>query len=296
MSRILDLAQLRSFLLIAEGRSFAEAAELVGRSPSAVSLHIQKLEEAVGASILRRNARGVEPTLAGERLLGYARRLLALNDETLAAFRPSPRRSLRIGVTQDIAESVLPALLRRFAGEHPEAELILRIDRSLAVIEAVQAGGLDVAVALHRDTPDNLGTVAEEPMLWIGSADWRDRMLDAGGLDAGGSDGGRPAVPLALFEPPCSFRTAALDALSASGLPHRIAVTSPSLAGLRAAAEAGVGLTVRTRHSLTGPLLCDVGRALSLPPLPTAAFCLYARRDEAWPARDDFLELCRRLG
>ncbi|MFP5514247.1 MAG: LysR substrate-binding domain-containing protein [Alphaproteobacteria bacterium] len=291
MNRTLDLAQLRSFLLIAEGRSFAETAELVGRSPSAVSLHIQKLEEAVGATILRRNARGVEPTLAGERLLGYARRLLALNDETLAAFRPSPRRSLRIGVTQDIAESVLPALLRRFAGEHPEAELILRIDRSLAVIEAVQAGGLDVAIALHRDTPDNLGAVAEEPMLWIGSADWRDR-----GLDGGGSDGGRLAVPLALFEPPCSFRTAALDALSTTGLPHRIAVTSPSLAGLRAAAEAGVGLTVRTRHSLTGPLLCDIGRALSLPPLPTAAFCLYARRDEPWPARDDFLELCRRLG
>ncbi|WP_247877480.1 LysR substrate-binding domain-containing protein [Azospirillum agricola] len=103
-------------------------------------------------------------------------------------------------------------------------------------------------------------------------------------------------LPLALFDPPCSFRTAALDALAAAGRASRVAVTSPSLAGLRAAVEAGVGLTVRTRHSLTGPLLADVGAELALPPLPTAAFCLYAGGDERWPEREDFLEMCRRLG
>ncbi|PWC32742.1 LysR substrate-binding domain-containing protein [Azospirillum sp. TSO35-2] len=287
MIRNLDLAQLRTFLLIAEGRSFAEAAELVGRSPSAVSLHIQKLEEELGAAILRRNARGVEPTLAGERLLGYARRLLALNDETLSAFRPAERRPLRVGATQDIAEAALPDLLRRFARDHPEVELTLRIDRSLAVVEAVETGALDVAIALHRDTPANLGTLAEERMLWIGAPQWRWRI---GELSAD-----RP-LPLALFEPPCSFRTAALDALSAAGRPARIAVTSPSLAGLRAAVEAGVGLTVRTRHSLAGPSLVDVGETLGLPDLPTAAFCLYARRDEHRPEMADFLELCRRIG
>lgn len=281
MLRTLDLGILRSFLLIAEGRSFAETADLVGRSPSAVSLHIQKLEEDLGTAVLRRNARGVALTLAGERLLGFARRLLALNDETLLAFRAAERLPLRVGTTQDIAETLLPDLLRRFALEHPEVELTLRIDRSAQVIEAVQAGTLDAAIALHRDEPTNLGALAEERMLWIGTR----------GIAC---PAGRP-VPLALFEAPCSFRTAALDALAGAGRLARIAVTSPSLAGLRAAVEAGVGLTVRTRHSVNGPLLADVGDALGLPGLPTAAFCLYARSDETWPEREDFLELCRRL-
>lgn len=282
MNRILDLAVLRSFLLIAEGRTFVETADLVGRSPSAVSLQIQKLEEELGTTVLRRNARGIELTLAGERLLGYARRLLALNEETLAAFRAREARPLRIGATQDIAEAVLPDLLRRFTLEHPEVELTLRIDRSQALIEQVQAGTVDVAVALWRDDVPNRGILAEEPMLWIGS---RSANFPAE----------RP-LPLALFEAPCSFRTAALDRLAATGRSSRIAVTSPSLAGLRAAVEAGVGLTVRTRHSLTGPALVDVGAAMALPGLPTAVFCLYAHgSDGSWPECDEFLETCRRF-
>jgi DNA-binding transcriptional LysR family regulator len=279
MLRTLDLAVLRSFLLIAQGRSFVETADLVGRSPSAISLHIQKLEEELGAAVLRRNARGVELTPAGERLLGFARRLLSLNDETIAAFRVADRRPLRVGATQDMAEAVLPDLLRRFALAHPEVELTLRIDRSQTVIEGVRSGALDVAIALHRDDPTLVGVLAEERMLWIG----------ARGLDCPPD---RP-LPLALFEPPCSFRTAALDALTQVGRAARMAVTSPSLAGLRAAVEAGVGVTARTRHSLTGPLLADVGAALGLPPLPTAVFCLYAHPGEGWTEREDFLALCR---
>ncbi|WP_298371502.1 LysR substrate-binding domain-containing protein [Azospirillum sp.] len=281
MLRTLDLAVLRSFLLIAQGRSFVETADLVGRSPSAVSLHIQKLEEELGAAVLRRNARGVELTPAGERLLGFARRLLSLNDETIAAFRVADRRPLRVGATQDMAEAVLPDLLRRFALAHPEVELTLRIDRSQTVIEGVRSGALDVAIALHRDDPTLVGVLAEERMLWIG----------ARGLDCPAD---RP-LPLALFEPPCSFRAAALDALTQAGRAARLAVSSPSLAGLRAAVEAGVGVTARTRHSLTGPILTDVGAALGLPPLPTAAFCLYAQPGEGWVEREDFLALCRRL-
>lgn len=281
MLRTLDLAVLRSFLLIAQGRSFVETADLVGRSPSAVSLHIQKLEEELGAAVLRRNARGVELTPAGERLLGFARRLLSLNDETIAAFRVADHRPLRVGATQDMAEAVLPDLLRRFALAHPEVELTVRIDRSQTVIEGVRSGALDVAIALHRDDPTLVGVLAEERMLWIG----------ARGLDCPAD---RP-LPLALFEPPCSFRAAALDALTQAGRAARLAVSSPSLAGLRAAVEAGVGVTARTRHSLTGPILADVGAALGLPPLPTAVFCLYAQPGEGWVEREDFLALCRRL-
>ena len=280
--RNLDLAVLRSFVLIAEGRSFAGTADLVGRSSSAVSLQIQRLENDLGVQVLRRNNRGVVLTLAGEKLLGFARRLIRLNDEAAAAFRPGEAvaRPLRFGTTQDFAETVLPKILQRLALEHPEAELTLRVDRSSALIDAVHAGAIDVAIAIRRDDPLHQGVLVEVPMIWIGR--------DGSAVEP------ERTLPMVLFENPCTFRSAALDALAAAGRSCRIAFTSPSLSGLRSAVEAGLGVTARTRYMLA-PGLSDVGSGLSLPALPPVAFSLYARNLEgSWQARDDLIDLCRR--
>src|SRR4051812_17288747 len=130
--RNLDIGVLRSFLLIADGHSFAETAQRVGRTPSAVSLQIQRLEQDLGAQVLRRTHREAVLTLAGERLLGFARRIVRTNDEAALAFRPGETSSkpLRFGTTQDFAEVALPQVLHRFSLEHQEVELTLRIDRS----------------------------------------------------------------------------------------------------------------------------------------------------------------------
>ncbi|GEO12706.1 LysR substrate-binding domain-containing protein [Microvirga aerophila] len=277
----LDIGVLRSFLLIADGRSFAETAELVGRSPSAVSLQIQRLEADLGAPVFRRNNREVALTLAGERLLGFARRIVRSNDEAVLAFRPGQdsRGPLRFGATQDFAEAVLPEVLGRFADDHPKVELTLQIDRSAKLIDAVQEGAIDVAIAIRRDHPLNRGTLTEIPMIWIGRE----------GLAL---DPDEP-VPLVMFDPPCSFRSAAIDGLAAADRGHRVAFTSPSLSGLRMAVEAGLGVTVRTRH-LLAPRLDDVAH-LGLPALPSVAFSLYvADENSPWAARDDLVTLCRR--
>ncbi len=280
--RNLDLGVLRSFLLIAEGNSFAEAADIVGRSPSAVSLQIQRLEDDLGTKVLRRNNREVALTLAGERLLGFARRLIAVNDEAVLAFRSgdATARPLRVGTTQDFAEAALPEVLRRFSLEHPGVELALRVDRSASLIEAVHAGEVDVAIAIRRDDPLERGSLTETPMIWIGR-------------DGAELPTERP-VPLVLFDPPCSFRSVGIDALAAAGRPYKMVLTSPSLSGLRSAVEAGLGITVRTRH-LLGPGLADLTERCRLPRLPRVVFSLYVRTDDApLPARDDFIELCRR--
>ena len=280
--RNLDIGVLRTFLLIAEGRSFAEAADLVGRSPSAVSLQIGRLEAELGAPVFRRSNREVALTLAGERLLGFARRILRANDEAMLAFRSGAdaRGPLRFGATQDFAEAVLPDVLARFAESHPNVELTLQVDRSARLVEAVAEGAIDVAIAIRRDHPLNRGMLAEIPMIWIGRE----------GLDLAAGD----CVPLVMFDPPCSFRSAAIDGLAAAGRAHRVSFTSPSLSGLRMAVEAGLGLTVRTRH-LLGPKLDDLGARLGLPPLPAVAFSLYVADGSApWPARDDLVNLCRR--
>jgi DNA-binding transcriptional LysR family regulator len=164
--RNLDIGVLRSFLLIAEGHSFAEAAELVGRSPSAVSLQIQKLESDLGAKVLRRNNREIGLTLAGERLLGFARRLVATNDEATLAVRGSgAARPLRFATTQDFAEAALPDVLSRFSLEHPDVELTLRVDRSARLVESVHAGELDLAIVIRRDDPLARGVLTETAMV-----------------------------------------------------------------------------------------------------------------------------------
>lgn len=278
----LDLGVLRSFLLIAEGHSFAEAAEVVGRSPSAVSLQIQRLEDEIGAAVFVRGHRQVSLTPAGERLLGFARSLLRINDEAMLAFRGGGVcRPLRFGATQDFVEALLPEVLRRLSLEHPDVELTLCLDRSNKLVEDVRAGAVDVAVAVRRDDqPLYRGTLLETPMIWIGREGDHDR--------AG-------PVPLVLFDAPCSFREAALQALAAAGREHRLGLTSPSLAGLRSAVDAGLGVTVRTRYFLA-PGLVDVAARLGLPPLPSVAFALYARAEDGpWPARDALANLCRRI-
>jgi DNA-binding transcriptional LysR family regulator len=281
LERNLDIGVLRSFLLIADGHSFTEAAERVGRSPSAVSLQIQRLEAELGTSVLRRSNREIALTLAGERLLGFARRMVRTNDEAMLAFRPGidPKGPLRFGTTQDFAEAVLPEVLGRFAEDHPTVELTLQVDRSAKLVEAVQDGTIDVAIAISREHPLNRGTLIEMPMIWIG----RD------GMDLTSDE----PVPLAMFDPPCSFRSAAVDGLASVGRSHRIAFTSPSLSGLRMAVEAGLGLTVRTRH-LLAPRLDDMGARLDLPALPNVAFSLYVGGGSSWAARDDLVTLCRR--
>ncbi|WP_207485100.1 LysR substrate-binding domain-containing protein [Arenibaculum pallidiluteum] len=275
-TRNLDIGMVRSFLLIAGGHSFAETADIVGRSPSAVSLQIQRLEEDLGARLLFRSNRETSLTLAGERFLGLARGLVRINDEAVAGFRPSAEdRPIRFGITQDFAEGILSDILGRFAREHPRVELTLRVDRSAALIAGVHGGELDLAVAIRREDATLGETLLEAPMLWIGRE-------------------GRPepesGLPLVLFEAPCSFRAAALDALSRAGRDYRIRFTSPSLPGLRSAVAAGLGVTARTAHFLA-PGLTEVA---GLPALPTVAFAAYRPASAGGAALDDLVEIARR--
>ncbi|MFT4001404.1 MAG: LysR substrate-binding domain-containing protein [Rhizobium sp.] len=279
MATNLDVATLRSFTLIAEGRTFADAADAVGRSQSAITLQIQRLEQEVGAPLFRRNRQSVELTIAGERLLGFAQRLVQINDEALVTMAPDAARSLGLGVTPDIAETILEQVLECFRQEHPVVDITLRIDGSRKLVEAVGREEIDIAIALNMDDSLNQGPLSEAQMLWIGRPGFTIR------------ENNKP-LPLAFFEPPCAFRTAALEALG-SDIPYRIAATSPSLGGIIAAVRSGLCMTIRTKH-LLGAGLVDVGQSMQLPSLPSVAFSCYTRIGEKRPERDDLIEICRR--
>ncbi|WP_186229205.1 LysR substrate-binding domain-containing protein [Burkholderia gladioli] len=267
----LDMDVLRTFVMGFELGSFARAADRLGRSQSSVSTQLRKLEEQIGLPIVQKSGRGLALTTAGESLLSYAKRLLELNDEAVDTIRGSDLEGwVRLGLPQDFADSMLPAVLGRFAKAHPRVRVEVQVDRSVALIEKTIKGDLDMALAWgDSSTSPNAQRIAELPVSWIGHPDWPGRQ----------SLGSEP-LPLIAFEPPCAFRTAGVDALDAAGIPWRLVFTSPSLSGLWAAAEARLGITLRTTISLPKTLVALDPVVMGLPPLPASPLTLHCAEAE----------------
>jgi DNA-binding transcriptional LysR family regulator len=246
MDRTLDLDVLRTFVIGHDLGSFAAAAERLGRSQSALSLQLRKLETHAGQALLRKDGRGLALTPAGEIMLSYARRMIELNDEALTAVRGVAVEGwVRLGLVQDFAESWLPSLLGRFARAHPGVRVEARVDRGAVLAAAVAKGELDLAL-VWGDLPGPHRTeLTTMPIAWIGSPRHQIATM-------------RP-LPLVTFEPPCVFREVAVRALDQAGIPWRVTFTSPSLAGLWAAVEAGLGLTPRALHSTPARLTVLAG-------------------------------------
>ncbi|HET9622946.1 MAG TPA: LysR substrate-binding domain-containing protein [Kofleriaceae bacterium] len=270
----LDMDVLRTFVLGFELGSFARAAERLGRSQSAVSSQLRRLEDQIGQPLVQKAGRGLALTTVGEALLSYARRLLELNDEAVETVRGAGVEGwARLGLPQDFAESFLPAVLGRFARAHPRARIAVHVDRTAELIERTLRGELDLALVWGDEpgTPHH-ERVAEIGVAWIAHAEWP-------GLAA---LGGEP-LPLIAFAPACQFRTAGIAALDAAGIAWRLVFTSPSLAGLWAAAAAGLGVTVRT--AIGRPhALAAVDAAAGLPALPPIALTLHRAEAEPGPA------------
>jgi len=269
---VFDPDLLRTFLAFADGGSLARAASIVGRSPSAVTAQMQRLEEVVGAPLLAPDGRGRALTPIGEELVGHARRILAVHREAWLSLKGARAEGqIRLGTTQDFADSALPDLLRQFARAQPGVRLELRIGRTVELTHAFGEGALDILIAMRQTPePDEIGIV-REPMLWLGASD---------GLAASGPD-----LPLALLDPPCGFRSAATAALDEAERPYRIAATSPSLSGLRAAIRGGIAITVRTARWLEDGI-ADVSARHGLPALGHAEFTIRRRMKAPGPAND----------
>jgi DNA-binding transcriptional LysR family regulator len=273
MTRVLyDLDVLRTFCTGVELGSFARAADRLGRSTSAVSAQLKKLESQCGTPLLRKSGRGLVLTEAGETLRGYALRLLELNDRAVAAVRGSELRGLvRLGLQEDLGESVLPHVLGQFARAHPHVRIEASVARSDELRERMALGQFDLA--LLWDVGMNHACAHGEhimrlPLQWIGPAS-----LDAAeagwarGLNGGAQ--GDEALPLAMLEAPCPLRDIVTAALDKKGLAWRHAFNSASLTAVWAATAAGLGLSVRTPFGLPAHVRPLDAQALGLPALPS---------------------------
>jgi DNA-binding transcriptional LysR family regulator len=235
---MLDLDLLRSFVSVVDSGGFTRAGERVHRTQSTVSQQIKRLEEEIGQPLLHRNGKDVTPTEAGERLLSYARRLLALAEEARdVVAQPGNEGAVRLGIPEDFAAYRLATLLATFSRAHPNLRLDVRADQSILLKRDLDRGDLDLAL-FKRDAGEKGGiAVWPEKVHWVTSK--------AHPVDAKTS-----SVPLIGFPAGCLYRSRAIHALESAGRRWHMAYTSSSLAGIQAAVAAGMGLSIMSEMAI----------------------------------------------
>jgi DNA-binding transcriptional LysR family regulator len=265
---VFETGLLRSFVAVAESGGFTNAARRLNSTQSTVSAQIQRLEDEVGRRLFLRSTRSVQLTSAGETLLGYARTILRLNED--ACLRRSGARHagrVRIGAQEDLTDRWLPKVLGCFFRQYPELEVELEIGTGVRLFEMVQTEELDLAIGGLCNGQAEGRRLWSEPLVWAFSE----------GVEVPN------VLPLAFFPQPCPYREAALRALAGSHKQWRIVSTSSSLAGVRAAAMAGLALTPLPLQTIR-PGLRILGKKDKMPKLPEIEFVLQTRETDTRPA------------
>jgi DNA-binding transcriptional LysR family regulator len=221
-------------------RSGASAQFRLGgrRRRSTVSQQIKRLEDDVGQPLLNRSGKDVTPTEAGERLLSYARRLLALAEEARDVLaRPGNEGAVRLGVPEDFAAYRLAKLLAAFSRSHPTLRLDIRADQSTNLKRDLERGDLDLA--LFKRAAGEKGGIA----VWPERVHWVTSKSHPRDTRTG-------SVPLIGFPAGCLYRAGAIHALESAGRTWHMAYTSSSLAGIQAAVAAGMGLGILSEMAI----------------------------------------------
>lgn len=231
----LDTVTLQCFLAVYETGSFTRAGERIGRTQSAVSQQIARLEHLLGVSLLKRG-RTVTLSAEGEIFLGYARQIFSLQRQAMDRFRqPDLEGEVRFGLPEDFASVYLTDVLLEFVHIHPRILLNIETDLTLNLFERFKNREFDLVLVKMSQPEDfpNGQEVWSEPLEWVGDPE----VL-----------AGDQPVPLVLSPQPCVYRARAQKALDEAGLKWRLAFSSTSYAGTVAAVKAGLGLTVLPRN------------------------------------------------
>lgn len=266
-----DLAQLRTFLAVAEAGSLTAAAPLVFLSQSAVSEQMRKLEDAAGQTLLLRSKSGVVLTPAGLRLQVHAQHLLDAAEQAWRDLRGSTLQGqVRLGVTDYFKPQALTALLARLAQVHPRMRLQVQVGKSAEVEAAWSQGALDlvltmavVGAAADADAADPAAVLHTEPLVWAAPA----------GMAIARPD----ALPLVVLPPGCALHQLSQRVLRGQGVAYEVMHQASGVAGLQAAVAAGLGVACVNQSALVdGMVALPIGSGLPL--LPQVQFQLLPLR------------------
>lgn len=258
---MLDPRLLRAFAAIVDAGSFTLAADRLNMTQSTISQQLARLEDAVGQVLIDRTARPIQATPPGERLLGYARRILALQQEAASALGdPAGTVSLRIGVPEDLVSAAMAKAFADFARRHREIHLDVTAGLSRDLIRRYRAGELDTAIAKEPAAGPDHRASFPEPMAWFESAD------------------APPAwphpLPLVAFPPGGLYREAMFERVEQEQHRWYLAFTGNSLHNVLVAVEAGLGLSLLPVNAVAG---YRVRRSAAFQGEPPIAVSIYAR-------------------
>jgi DNA-binding transcriptional LysR family regulator len=257
---VFDPVLLRTFVALAETLSFTQAGARLQLSQPTVSQHVRRLEKAAGRALVARDTRAVRLTDNGEAMLGFARSILAAEDQAVTYFTGSAMRGrLRFGAADDLALTQLPQVLRDFRQLYPQINLELTVAQSGTLARRLHAGQLDLAF-LKQDSGTPQGRlVRRDSLAWVAHQDLR--VEEAA------------PVPLIAYPTPSLSRAYAIAALEQAGRTWRVTCNVREVKGVLAAARAGIGIAVFARSLIPGDLT-EVTNGAALPPLGTVDFVL----------------------
>jgi DNA-binding transcriptional LysR family regulator len=236
---MLDPRLLRSLIAIADARSFVQAAERLNMTQSTISQQLARLEDAVGQTLIDRAARPVAPTAAGERLLGYARRILALHQEAETVLGdPAGTTSIRIGVPEDIASAAMAKVFGDFAKRHREIRLDVTAGLSRDLTRRYRSGEFDIVVVKEAEASADRRASFPEAMVWFESANTQGKWSDP--------------IPLVAFPPGGLYREAMFERIEREHRRWYIAFSGSSLHNVLVGVEAGLGLSLLPRRAAVG--------------------------------------------
>ncbi|WP_299964248.1 LysR family transcriptional regulator [uncultured Roseobacter sp.] len=261
--RNLDITVLRSFVAVADSGGVTRAAGFLHLTQSAVSMQLKRLEELLDVDLLDRTGRTIALTAAGEQLLVYARRMVALNDEVVGRLTDRPfEGEIVLGVPHDIVYPAIPQVLKQFNAAFPGVRVRLVSSYTRALKEMFARGDCDLILTTEKAVDPGGDTLSRKPLLWVGApggAAWRQR-------------------PLRLaFGSSCTFRPHVVEALDEAGIPWDIIVETESDRTIEATVSAD--LAVHTMIEGTEPPHLErIEHAGALPPLSHQLINLYGAR------------------
>ncbi|MEV0288914.1 LysR substrate-binding domain-containing protein [Kribbella sp. NPDC050820] len=259
--------QLRTFLTVAQSLSFTQAGASLGVAQSTVSQHVRKLEQAVGRPLFLRDTRSVTLTAVGEAMAGFARSILAAHEEAVGYFTGSGLSGrLRFGVTDDLALTPVPRILRDFRQQYPRVDLELMVSQSEMLQRRVESGHLDVAFVKQPRGQQRGRLVRRDRLVWVSVA--------------GAQLGRDRPVPLIVYQAPSITRSLGVQVLEQAGVPYRVRCTVRNVLGAAAAARAGLGLAIFAR-SLVPDDLVELPAAAGLPDLGEIDLVLLTKQRNA---------------
>jgi len=257
----IDPQLLITLVAIADSGSFSGAAGRIGRTESAVSMQMKRLEELVGdPPLFKRDGRRRLLASRGEALLAHARRFVELHEETRAMLKmTSLVGTVRLGAPEDYVSSLLPNALDRFASQYANVEVQVTCEPSDALSRLVADRRIDLAIVTRGSSGSDAQFLRSEPMVWVTS------MHHAIHQES--------TVPLALFQPGCVGRALVIEALREYGRSYRIAFSSPSVAGLLTVVRAGLAVAALAKCSVPDDMRIITPED-GFPSLPFLDICL----------------------